>query len=75
MQYIVLYWTAHGSNLSRGWDLPYLHRLDPRSIQPPVKWVPSVFPGTKQPARGINHLPPFRAQIKVQLYLYLQSGP
>jgi hypothetical protein len=34
-------------------------------------------PGVKQPGRGVNHPPPFSAEVKekVELYLYPPSGP
>ena len=37
----------------------------------------SVFPGVKRSGRGINHPPPFSAEVKerVELYLYSPSGP
>jgi len=35
------------------------------------------FPGVKWPERGFDHPPPFSAEVKerVQLYLYSPSGP
>ena len=35
------------------------------------------FPGVKWPRRGVDHSPPFRAEVKeiVELYLYSPFGP
>jgi len=29
-----------------------------RPTQPPVQWVPGLFPGVKRPGRGVDHPPP-----------------
>ena len=35
------------------------------------------FPGVKQPGRRVDHLPPYNAEVKerVEIYLYSTSGP
>jgi len=35
------------------------------------------FPGVKRPGRGVDHTPPFSAEVKerVKLYFYSPSGP
>jgi hypothetical protein len=35
------------------------------------------FPGVQQPGRGVDHPPPFRAEVKesVELYVYSPPGP
>ena len=45
--------------------------------QPPIQWVPGLFPGVKRPGRGVNHPLPSGAEVKerVELYLYSVSGP
>jgi hypothetical protein len=45
--------------------------------QPPIQWVPGLFPGVKRPGRGVDHTPSSSAEVKqrVKLYLYSPSGP
>jgi hypothetical protein len=50
---------------------PYTFRLAVGSNQPPIKWVPNLFPGDKGPERGINHTPPATAKVKERVELYL----
>ena len=60
-----------------GRDFPYSSRTALGPTQPPVPWVPGLFPGVKRPELDIDHPLPFRAEVKkrVQLYLYSPSGP
>ena len=48
-----------------------------QTTQPPVSWVPILFPGVKRPGRGIDHPLLFRDEVKerVELYHYSPSGP
>ena len=43
------------------------------STQPPIQWVPGVFPGVKRPGRGVDHPPPSRAEVKETMEVYLYS--
>jgi hypothetical protein len=45
--------------------------------QPPVKWVPGLYPGVKRQGRGADHQPlsKRRGHERVGLYLYSPSGP
>jgi hypothetical protein len=46
-----------------------------RPTQPPIQWVPGLFPG--RPGRGVDHPPSSSTEVKerVELYLYSPSGP
>jgi hypothetical protein len=41
--------------------------------QPPVQWVPSLFPGIKRPGHGVDHPSRFSAEVKQRAVLYLYS--
>ena len=60
-----------------GRDFPHPSRPVLGPTQPPIQWVPGLFHGVKRPGRGVNHLPPFSAEVKerVELYLFSPSGP
>ena len=34
-------------------DFPYPYRRSPKYTQPPVQWVPCLFPGTKEAGRWL----------------------
>ena len=67
-----------GSGIECRW-VHFPHQSKPAlgPTQPPIKWVPSLFPRRKGPVRGVNHPPPSRAEVKerVELFLYSPSGP
>jgi len=50
--------TIRGSN--PGWGQDFLHVFRPAlwPTQPPVKWVPGLLRGVKQPGRGVHQPPP-----------------
>ena len=52
----------------RGFPLPFRPTLDP--TQPPIKWLPGLFP--KRPGHGVDHPPTSSAEVKerVDLHLY-----
>jgi hypothetical protein len=47
-----------------GQDFPQTARLTLGPTQPPIQWVVGLFQGVEQPGHGIDHLPPFSAEIK-----------
>ena len=56
----------------------FLHPSRPAlgPTQPPIQWVPSLYPGVKRPGRGVDHPPPC-AEVKerVEQYFLSTSGP
>jgi hypothetical protein len=72
------YW-LDGPGIESRWrqDFPYPSRPTLGPTQLSVQWVPGLFPAVKRPGRGVDHPPPFSAEVKerVQLYLYSPSGP
>ena len=60
-----------------GRDFPHPFRPSLGPSQPPIQWVPGLFPGVKRPGRGVDHPPSSSARFKeiVQLYLYSPFGP
>jgi len=62
---------------SRLGDLPHLSKPALSPIQPPVKWVPSLFPGSKATGAWRWPQPIFSAEVKerIQLYFYFSCGP
>jgi len=39
-----------------GRDFPHLSRPSLGPTQPPIQWLPVLFPRVKRPGRGVNHL-------------------
>jgi hypothetical protein len=76
-----------GLGIESRWGRDFLHPSRPAlgPTQPPIQWVPGLFPGgkkvsflgVKRPGRGVDHPPSSTAGIKerVELYLYSPSGP
>jgi len=60
-----------------GQDFPHPSRLALGPTQPPIEWVPVLFPRGKQLGCGIDHPPLSSAEVKerVELYLYHPSWP
>jgi hypothetical protein len=61
-----------------GRDFPHPFRPALRPTQPPIQWIPGLFPeGVKRPGHGVDHQPPSNAEVKerVKLYLFSPSGP
>jgi hypothetical protein len=69
-------WTVRGSNPGGGDNVYNLPRPALGPTQPPIQWIPSLFPRVKQPGRGSDHPPAYRAEVneRVQLYLYSSFG-
>ena len=70
-----------GLRIESRWRRDFPHRSRPAMwpTQPPIQWVPGCFPagGVNRPRRGVNHPPPFSAEVKerVEVYLCFTSGP
>ena len=68
-----------GPGIESRWGRDFPHRSRPAlgPTQPPVQWVPGLFPGVKLPGRGADHPPPSkcRGHERVGLYLCSPSGP
>jgi hypothetical protein len=60
-----------------GRDLPHPSRPALGPTQPPIQWVPGLFPGVKCSGCSVNHSPPSSAEVKerVELYLFTPLWP
>jgi len=47
-----------------GRDFPHPSRPTLVPTQPPIQWVPGLFPGVKRPGRGVEHPPHLVKQSK-----------
>ena len=58
----------------RGFPHPTRPALGP--TQPPIQWVPALFPGVKRPGRGIDHPSSSSAEVggRIELSLPPPSG-
>ena len=67
-----------GSGIESRWGRNFPHPPRPAlgRTQPPIQWLPDLFPGVKRPEPGFNHPPPSSTEVKerVELYLYSPSG-
>jgi hypothetical protein len=67
-----------GPGIESRWGLKFPHPSRPalEPTQPPVQWIPGLFPTVKRPERGVGHPPLSKAEVKVRegLYLYSPSG-
>jgi hypothetical protein len=76
---IVTRYGLDGPGIESRWgqDCPHLSRPALGPTQPPIQWVPGLFPGVKRLGRGVDHPPSSSAGVKerVELYLYSPSGP
>ena len=65
-----------GIESQRGRDFPQpsIPALGP--AQTPIQQVPGLFPGSEAGGRGVDHRPPFSAEVKgkVELYCYSPLG-
>ena len=67
--------TGIESHWGRGFLYPSQLALWP--TQPPIQWVPGLFPAEEQLGYGIDLPPPSNAEVKerVELHVYFPSGP
>jgi hypothetical protein len=67
-----------GPGIESQWGRDFQHPSRPAlgPTQRPVQWVPG-HSRVKRPERGVDHPPPYSAEFKerVELYLYSPSGP
>jgi hypothetical protein len=76
---IVTRYRLDGPGIESRWGQDFQHTSRPVlwSTQPPIQWVPSLFPGWKRPGRCVDHPLLSSAEVKwrAELYLYSLSGP
>jgi hypothetical protein len=69
-------WAVQGPNPGRREIIPhpFIPVLGP--TQPPIQWIPGLFPGGKRSGRGADHPPSSSTKVKgrVELNLYSPSG-
>ena len=68
-----------GPGIESWWGRGLTHPSRPvtRPTHPPVLWDTGSFSGVKRPESGVDHPPPFSAEVKgrVELCFYCPSGP
>jgi hypothetical protein len=64
-----------GIESRQGRDFPHPSRPDLAPTQPPIQWVPSLFPGweVKRPGCVVDHPPTSSAEVKERVELYFYS--
>jgi hypothetical protein len=65
-----------GPGMDSRWRPGFPHPSTPdlRPTQPPVKLVPSLFPGVKRPGCSFNHPIPSSTEVKEKVELYFYSS-
>jgi hypothetical protein len=60
-----------GSGIESRWGRDFSQPSRPAlgPIQPPILWVPGLFPGGKAAGRGVNHPPSSSAGVKERVEL------
>jgi hypothetical protein len=66
------------SSVGRGWELMFLFTTASRMAlgltQPPIQWLPGALSlEVRQPGLEADHSPPFNAEVKECMELYLHS--
>ena len=66
LAHIVKHYGLDGLGIKSQWGQDFLHpsRLALGLTQPPVQWLPGLFPGLKWPVCGIDHPPRSSAELK-----------
>ena len=67
-----------GSEIESWWERIFSHPSRRALVlaQPPMQWVPGLFPGIKRPQRGVGHPCHLEPRLKEECrYNYLPSGP
>jgi len=54
-----------------GRDFPHSSRPAVGPTQPPIQWVPGLFPRVKRPGRGADHPPSSSAEVKERVAILL----
>jgi len=70
-------WTVLGSNPSGGSRFSTPLQTGPGAHPASFTMVTRFYPGVKWLGRGVDHPPPYSAEVKerVELYIYSTSGP
>jgi hypothetical protein len=75
---IATHYGLDGRGIESEWGLDFSHlsRQVLGPTQPPIQWVPDLSRGVKWPGRGVDHPPPYSAEVieRVELYIYSNSG-
>jgi hypothetical protein len=70
---IATHYGLDGPGIESRWsrDFPHLSRPALGLTHPPVQWVPGLSRVVMRPGRGVDHAPPYSAEVKETVELYL----
>jgi hypothetical protein len=63
-----------GGRMTVGRDFSHTSSPDLRPTQPPVHWVPALFPGVRRPIRGVDNTPHLALRLKNK-WIYTSTPP